>query len=493
MSEKRSQSAASSFVFKLLESFGNQGISFVVSLVLGRLLSPDDYGVLSLLLIFTALAQVFVQSGLNTALIQRTEIDETDRSSVFFLGLGIAALLYAALFAAAPAIERYFRMAGLARYLRVLALILFPGALTSVQNAVIAREMSFRKLMTASLAATVLSGGVGITMALKGLGVWALVGQQLTNQFSLCLLLLILVCWHPHFCFSFRRVRSLFSFGWKLLLSSLMDTGYQHLRSFVIGKKFSSEALGYFNRGKQFPELLMNAVNGSIQSVMLPVLSEQQSDLERMKQTMRRSIMASSFLVLPLMAGLAAVARPLVSLLLTDKWLPCVPFLQICCIDFAFYPIHTANLQAINAMGRSDVFLKLEIIKKGYGIAILCVTVFCFEGVLPIVWGAVVSTVISSFVNAFPNKKLIHYGYWEQIRDILPPIVMSLTMFLAVSALGRLPLGNLPLLLVQVAAGVVLYGGMSLLFKPESFRCLVQMAAALRRKAAGQSKGGTEA
>ena len=193
------------------------------------------------------------------------------------------------------------------------------------------------------------------------------------------------------------------------------------------------------------------------------------------------------------MAGLAAVARPLVSLLLTDKWLPCVPFLQICCIDFAFYPIHTANLQAINAMGRSDVFLKLEIIKKSYGIAILCVTVFCFEGVLPIVWGAVVSTVISSFVNAFPNKKLIHYGYWEQLRDILPPIGMSLVMFLAVSALGRLPLGNLPLLLVQVAAGVLLYGGMSLLFKPESFRCLVQTAAGLRRKAAGTSKGGTQA
>lgn len=362
-----------------------------------------------------------------------------------------------ALFAAAPAIERYFRMAGLARYLRVLALILFPGALTSVQNAVIAREMSFRKLMTASLAATVLSGGVGITMALKGLGVWALVGQQLTNQFSLCLLLLVLVRWHPHFCFSFRRVRSLFSFGWKLLLSSLMDTGYQHLRSFVIGKKFSSEALGYFNRGKQFPELLMNAVNGSIQSVMLPVLSEQQSDLERMKQTMQPLHYGFQLSGAAFDGGLAAVARPLVSLLLTDKWLPCVPFLQICCIDFAFYPIHTANLQAINAMGRSDVFLKLEIIKKSYGIAILCVTVFCFEGVLPIVWGAVVSTVISSFVNAFPNKKLIHYGYWEQIRDILPPIVMSLTMFLAVSALGRLPLGNLPLLLVQVAAGVVLY------------------------------------
>ena len=236
MSEKRSQSAASSFVFKLLESFGNQGIAFVVSLVLGRLLTPDDYGVLSLLLVFTAVAQVFVQSGLNTALIQRAEIDETDRSSVFFLGLAIAALLYTALFFAAPAIERYFAMVGLASYLRVLALILFPGALTSVQNAVIAREMSFRKLMTASLAATVLSGCVGVGMALRGLGVWALVGQQLTNQFSLCILLLVLVRWRPHFCFSLRRVKSLFSFGWKLLLSSLMDTGYQHLRSFVIGE-----------------------------------------------------------------------------------------------------------------------------------------------------------------------------------------------------------------------------------------------------------------
>ncbi|MDD3335610.1 MAG: lipopolysaccharide biosynthesis protein [Eubacteriales bacterium] len=484
MSEKRSASAASSFLFKLTESFGNQIISFVVGILLARLLSPDDYGVLTLLMAFIAISQAFVQSGLNTALIQSRQVDELDRSSVFYVSLGMAAAMYVLLFLIAPALGAYYEMAGLAQYLRVLALALFPGAMLSVQNAVVAREMAFRKLMISSLLATVLSGATGIIMAMNGFGVWALVGQQLCNQFSLMVLLLLQVKWRPHFLFSGKRVGRLIAFGWKLLLSSLLDTGYQQLRSLVIGKKFNADALGSFNRGKQFPELVMNAVNGSIQSVMLPVLSEKQQDVPRMKQMMRLSVMVSSFLVLPLMAGLAAVATPLVRLLLTDKWLPCVPFMQICCIDFAFYPIHTANLQAINALGRSDVFLKLELIKKSYGVAILCVAVFCFEGVLPIVWGGVVSTLISAFVNATPNKRLIGYGYFEQLKDILLPIVMSLVMFAGVYGLSFLPLAPLPMLLVQVPAGVVIYGGLSYVCKPESFRYLLEMGRTLSRKLA---------
>jgi len=425
---------------------------------------------------------VFVQSGLNTALIQKKDVDERDLSSVFFVSLGIAAVLYAVLFLCAPVIAAYFAMPQLKPALRVLALVLIPGAFVSVQNAVVARQMAFRKQMLCSLTATVLSGAVGVGMALAGCGYWALVGQQLTNQFSLCLLLLIAVKWHPHAVFAFDRVKGLIRFGWKLLASSLLDTGYLNLRTLVIGKQFSDDTLGFYNRGKQFPELVMNAVNGSIQSVMLPVLSEKQDDPERMKQMMRRSVMTSSFLVLPMMAGLAAVAEPLITLLLTEKWLPCVPFLQICCIDFAFYPIHTANLQAINAMGRSDVFLKLELIKKSYGILILILSVWLFDSVYAIAWGAVVSTLLSAVVNASPNRRLLHYGYLEQMKDVLPSILLSVIMFAAVRAVGMLHLPVVVLLAVQILAGIAVYAALALLLRLESASYLMEMARKLLRR-----------
>jgi len=482
MSEGRGGKAASSFLFKLIESFGMQGVSFVVSLVLARLLDPSDYGVLTMLTVFIAVSQVFVQSGLNTALIQKKDVDETDISSVFLVSFGIAVLLYAVLFLLSPFIAAYYAMPQLKSALRVLALVLIPGALLSVQNAVVARQMAFRRLMICSLVSTVLSGAVGVGMALAGCGYWALVGQQLSNQFGLSILLLFTVKWRPRLLFCFDRVKVLVKFGWKLLASSLLDTGYTNLRTAVIGKKFPSDTLGYYNRGKQFPELVMNAVNGSIQSVMLPVLSEKQDDPARMKQMMRRSVMTSSFLVLPMMAGLAAVAKPLITLLLTEKWLPCVPFLQICCIDFAFYPIHTANLQAINAMGRSDVFLRLELIKKSYGLVILAVTVLCFDTVYAIAWGAVVSTLLSAMVNASPNRRLLGYGYLEQMKDVLPSIALSVVMFAAVSAIGLLNLPAALMLVVQIAAGAALYGGLALLLKLESAKYLLEMIRRLLKK-----------
>ncbi len=485
MSESRSQRTASSFLFKLMESVGNQGIAFIVSLLLARLLDPSDYGVLSMLMVFIAIAQVFVQSGLNTALIQKKEVDETDLSSVFYVSFGVAAALYALLFALAPWLSVFFRMPALKGTLRVMALILLPGSLVSVQNAVVARQMAFRKLMIASLCATVLSGTVGVAMALGGAGYWALVGQQLTNQFAQAILLLALVKWRPQKKFSFERVKGFIRFGWKLLVSSLLETGFINLRSAVIGRRFSDAALGFYTRGKQFPELLMNAINGSIQSVMLPVLSEQQDAPDRMKQLMRKSVMLSSFLVTPMMAGLAAVAEPLIRLLLTDKWLPCVPFLQLCCIDFAFYPIHTANLQAINAKGRSDVFLKLELIKKSYGLIILLITVLCFDSVIAIAWGAVVSTLVSAVVNAHPNKQLLNYGYLEQMHDILPSILLSLVMFAVVYAMNALPLPTALLLAVQVIVGVIVYGGLALLLKLESAQYLLQFVKRSMQKCRG--------
>ncbi len=290
--------------------------------------------------------------------------------------------------------------------------------------------------------------------------------------------MLCCIPWRPRLSFRWQRVKALLRYGWKLLVSGLLDTGYVNLRSLVIGVKYDDAALGYFTRGKQFPELVMNAVNGSIQSVMLPVLSQQQEDIPQMKQTMRRSVKVSSFVVLPLMAGLAAVASPMVRLLIGEKWLPCVPFLQICCIDFAFYPIHTANLQAINAMGRSDVFLKLELIKKSYGVAILLIALFCFQTPLAIAWGAALSTVLSAFVNASPNRKLLGYGYLEQMRDILPSVLCSLAMFAMVMLIGQLPWPPVMLLPVQVLAGVGSYVALALVSKND---CLPYLAGMVRK------------
>ena len=482
MSENRSGKAASSLLFKLMESFGMQGIAFVVGLVLARRLDAADYGVLGMLMVFIAFSQVFVQSGLNTALIQKKDADDEDFSSVFWFSLAVALVLYLLLFAFAPLIAALMKRPDLAPALRVLSLILIPGALVSIQGAAVARQMLFRKMMLCSLLATVLSGGVGIAMAYAGMGYWALVAQQMTNQVTLAILLLIFVPWKPALHFSWQRVTGLLRFGWKLLVSSILDTGYMNLRSLVIGLKYNDAALGNFTRGKQFPELVMNAVNGSIQSVMLPVLSEEQDDIPRMKQMMRRSVKGSSFLVLPLMAGLAAVAAPMITLLIGDKWLPCVPFLQICCIDFAFYPIHTANLQAINAMGRSDVFLKLELIKKSYGVAILLIALFCFNTPLAIAWGAAISTVLSAFVNASPNRKLLGYGYLEQMKDILPSILCSLVMFAIVWAMNALTLPPILLLPLQVLIGIAIYGGLAMLTKNDSLPYLWDMAKKVLKK-----------
>ncbi len=482
MSESKKKTVLSSFFFKFMESCGTQGIAFVVSVLLARRISLADYDTLGLLLVFVAVFQVFVQSGLNTALIQRKEVDETDLSSVLYASLAIAVGAYGLLFFLAPTIACYFGKPLLSPTLRVVSLVLLPGAYHSVQLAVITRRMQFKKLMLASLGANLLSGAAGIAMAYSGLGIWALVTQQLVSQVALCVIVSFLVDWRPRALFSLTKLKSLYSFGWKILVSSLIDTLYNNLRPIIIGKKYDEGSLAFYNRGKQLPELLMTAVNGSIQSVMLPALSGEQDRLEQMRAMLRRSVTVSSYLVFPMMMGLALVARPLISLLLTEKWLPCVPFLQICCVDFAFYPIHTANLQAINARGRSDVFLRLEIIKKIYGIAILLVSVFCFDSALAIVAGGAVSTLISALVNAWPNKKLLGYGYFDQIRDLLPTFVITLLMGAAVYALGLLPLGNFPLLAVQILGGAAVYGALSALLRVESFCYLKELLRGLRSR-----------
>ena len=451
--------------WKLMERFGVQSVQFILQLILARMLDPDLYGVLSLMVVFTTLANVFIQNGFNTALVQNKDVTDDDYSSVFWVSLSIALALYGVLFLAAPAIGVFYEMPDIVQPLRVLSLMLIPGAFNSVQLAKVSREMDFKQVFHSNIGGVLLSGIVGIVMAYLGMGLWALVAQTLLNVLVACLVMFITVKWRPKLVCNFARVKVLFSFGWKLLVSSLLDTLYQDIRSLVIGKKYDAGTLAYYNRGKQFPQFMIGAINGAIQSVMLPAMSAEQDEPEKVKVLMRNSITISSYLIFPMMAGLAAVAPAMIELLLTEKWLPCVPYLQVYCFSLAFYPVHACNLQAINAVGRSDMFLKLELIKKSIGLLSLVIAVVFFDSPLAIAMTGIFTTVTSCFINAYPNKKLIGYSYLQQMKDILPSFVASLAMCGLVLATGLLQLPCWLLLILQVFCGIVAYLAISVLFQ----------------------------
>ncbi len=460
--------------WKLMERFGVQASQFVLQIILARILDPEHYGVLSMMVIFTTLANVFIQRGFNTALIQNKDVTEEDYSSVFWVTMLIAVFLYAVLFVTAPFIADFYNMPDLVKPFRVLCLVLFPGALNSIQLAKISRKMDFKKVFRSNVAAILVSGIVGIILAFKGAGLWALVTQNFLNVAVACIVMWFTVKWRPRLICNLNRIKILFSYGWKLLVSGLLDTLYQDLRSLVIGKKFSSGTLGYYNRGKQFPQFIINAVNTSVQSVMLPAMSAEQENLGKVKSMMRNSIRISSYIIFPLMAGLAGVAEPLVRLILTEKWLPCVPYMQIYCFTFAFYPVHSCNLQAINAMGRSDMFLKLEVIKKAYGLIALVIAVIFFKSPIAIALTGVFTTVISCFVNAMPNKKLVGYSFVQQLMDILPAFIISGVMFAGVLCVQLLNLNNMLILVLQIVIGIIIYLGLSVIFRVKPYQILLK-------------------
>lgn len=469
----KSTSVSKGLLWKLLERFGVSGAQFVLQIILARLLAPELYGVLSLMIIFTTIANVFVQHGFNMALVQNKDVDEEDFSSVLWVSLGIAGFLYGVIFFCAPTIAAFYEMPEIITPLRVLALMLFPGALNSVQVAKISREMNFRKVFFSNIIAIIVSGTVGIAIALCGGELWALVMQSMLNVFISCIVMRFTSRLKIKFVCNIARVKILFGFGWKILISHLIDTVYQDVRSLVIGKKYDNSTLGYYNKGKQFPQFLINSINSAIQSVMLPAMSAEQDDKVKVKSMMRTSMIVSSYIIFPMMAGLAAVSAPLVSILLTDKWLPCVPYLQIYCFTLAFYPVHTCNLQTINAMGRSDIFLKLEVIKKIVGISALVLVLIFFDSPIAIAMTGVFTTFISCFINAYPNKKLIAYSYLEQIKDILPSFLMAICMCIVVLLIGQLHINNFVLIFIQVLIGVVIYLLLSIIFRPAPFRFLI--------------------
>lgn len=463
--------------WKIMENGGSQGIQFVIAIILARLLTPAEYGLVGIIMIFITIANVVVQNGFSTALIQKKHSDEMDFSSVFYFSLLIAAAMYVVLFAAAPSIAAFYRNDVLRPIVRVLAVVLFPGAVIAVQTAYVSRKMEFKGLFKATMAAVLVSGAISVCMAYRGLGVWAMVGQQVSYYLALMCSLFVTVTWRPRWMFAMGRIRAMLAFGWKLLFAALIDTLFNNLYGLIIGKIYNEELLGAYNRGDQFPKLIVNNLGAAIQSVLLPAFSARQGDIAQVRSMVRRAIRTSSFLVLPMLFGLFAVADTMVAALLGEKWLICVPYLRIMCVAYSFWPIHITNLQAINAVGRSDVFLKLEIIKKTVGILGLVIGV----NFSPIVLVSIKAGIdfLCTFINAWPNKKLLGYSIGSQWMDIMPSMALSLVMCAAVYLLQFvLPGGAWMKLIIQIIAGAAIYGGLAWMFRLESFTYLAGMVRA---------------
>lgn len=460
MQDKNLQKKVMSGMFwRFGERICAQLVTFLVSVVLARILDPSHYGVISLITIFITIANVFVTDSFGKALIQKKEADSCDYSSVFFFNIIFSWVVYFSIFAFAPLVSRFYNEPILTPTLRVLALKLPLAGINSVQQAYVSKNMLFKRFFWSTLIGTVVSGVVGIAMALAGMGVWALVGQYLTNSTMDTLVLWITVKWRPTKEWSWDRLKKLLTFGWKILLTSLINSVYDNLRSLIIGKVYTSTDLAYYTKGIHYPNLIITNVNTSISSVLFPAMSTMQDDKERLKQSIRKSISISTYIIFPLMAGLAAIAPNLIAWMLTEKWLPCVPYLRIACIYLALYPINITNLQAIMAVGKSAVYLKLNIIKKVIGI--ICVILSLPFGVEIFAASEIIVGITAVTTNITANKKLLGYTEWDLWNDISRSLIFSLIMAGSIIALdhcmGKLNSSYLIKMIVEIIAGGLFY------------------------------------
>lgn len=459
--------ATSGLLWTFLERFGAQCVTLIVSIILARLLDPVVFGTVAIVTVFMEILNVFIDSGLGNALIQKKDADDIDFSSVFYFNIFMCIALYLVLFFLAPLMSRFYGISELTDIIRVMGLSLIVSGVRNIQRAFVSRKLQFKRFFFATIGGTLGAAALGIWMAYRGFGVWALVAQGLFNSVVGTVILWLTVKWRPKRVFSFTRFRGLFSFGWKLLVSDLINTVYNNLRQLIIGKMYTTQSLAMYNRGYMIPNVFVININSAIDSVLFPVMSSAQDDVNMMRAMTRRSIRVSSYIMWPVMMGIAACSTPLVSILLTDKWLPCVPFLIIFCISYAFLPLQTANLNAIKALGRSEIYLKLEIIKKIVGFAILAATMWF--GPLVMAASNLLFAVINYLINAFPNRKLLNYSYGQQIMDAAPPMLLSAFMFGIVYCVRFLDFSNWLTLIIQIPLGVLIYVGGTKLFKLDSF------------------------
>lgn len=444
-------------LWSAIERFSLQGVQFLINIIMARLLLPSEYGLVAMLAIFLQISQVFIDSGFTNALIQRKNRTEVDYSTVFYFNIFISVVFYLILFIVAPWIAGFYHMPVLIAITRVIALNLIISALSAVHRTRLTINIDFKTQSKASLIAAFLSGGIGIGMAYLGYGVWALVFQSILNSLFLTFLLHYFVKWRPLRVFSICSFKSLFNFGSKLLLSSLLHTIYRNLYTLVIGRKFSARDLGYYTRSEQFAVFPSSNLSAIISRVTFPVLSSIQDDDVRLFVAYRRYIRFASMVIFPLMVGLAVLAKPTVSFLLTDKWLAVVPLLQILCFDWMFDHLSMINSNLLYVKGRSDLVLKLEIIKKIMATSILFASIPF--GLVGMCWGRVIYSLIATYLNTFYTKRFIGLSFWIQLRDIFPYFILSICMGLVVWTLSMLEMQNWVHLFCGRLLGVTVYLG----------------------------------
>lgn len=450
-----------------------QLVTFVVSIVLARILIPEAYGIVALAQVFINLANVFVTVGLNASLIQQDDIDALDYSTALYTNLGLAVILYVILFITAPVIANFYSMPLISPLLRVLGMRLIIGAYNSVQRAFVSRNLLFRKFFWSTLGGTLVSAIVGVLMAVKGFGAWAIVGQYLTNSTIDTIVLAITVPWKPKLLFSVNRLKRMYSFGWKVLAATFLNTCYLEIRSMVIGREYSSGDLAYYNQGRQFPQLFYTNLSSAVTSVMFPVLSKSKNEEWAFNRQLHRTIQVLTYLIFPLMAGLIMTASPIVKIVLSEKWLPCVFFLKAYALSYAILPVQTVAEQALKAAGRSDLFLKLFFVEKGVGIALILITMRISVDAIAV--GMFAGAVFSTILHVLSLRHITDYRLKDFMVDISQNLIVTLLMCSSVFLVGLTLNSTLIKLILQVITGVVVYITVSILIKNTSMFYIVEM------------------
>lgn len=461
----------SNFLWRFFERIGAQGVTLVVSIVLARMLGPDVYGEIALVTVFINILQVFVDAGLANALIQKSEVDDLDYSSVFFSNVFVCCVLYIGVFLLAPFIAEFYNNLELIPIIRVLSIIILISGVKNVQQAYIARNMLFKLFFFATLGGTITAAIVGIVMASLGFGIWALVAQLLVNTAIDTLVLWVKLAWKPKWQFSIKRLSKLFGYGWKLLVSSLLETIYNESYQLLIGKFYSSSELAYFNQGKKLPNAFVSNINSSIDSIIFPAMSREQDHIPEVKKIAKKAMKVSTFCVWPVLTGMFACGNTIVYLLLGERWVDSAWFLRLYCICFAFYPIYTSNLNAIKSLGRSDLFLKMEMLKKISGISILLATLWFGLKALSI--GIVLEAVTSLVINTMYSKRILNYSLLEQIKDLSSHLFICILMGVIVFFVGMIPFSMLFVLMLQITIGIVSYYLLAKLFNVESLDYII--------------------
>lgn len=464
------------------ESISAQIVSFIVTIILARLLAPSDYGLIALVTVFINLANVFVNSSFSMSLIQKKDADHLDFNTVFWFNCFSAIVLYFILFISAPFIGKYYDDTLLIVILRVLALRIPISAYNSVQVAFVSSKMMFRKSFISTSIGSLLSGIIGIFVAYLGWGLWALVIQSISNVIFNTVFLAFVVEWKPKFEFSWTRLKLLVGFGWKLLATGLLFTGYSELRSLIIGKRYSAEDLGYYNRGYQFPQIVASNIDTTITKVMFPTFSKNQSNPLELKQMTRRAAKTSAYIMTPILFGMAVVANTIVSLFLTDKWLQCVPYLQIMCVVWWLQPTQSCSIQAVKAIGRSDIYLKIETISKIIGVSLLILAVVLFDSPFSIAVSMLIGQALAVLLYGFYVHRLIGYKLKEQLLDLIVPALMGSVMVVAVYFVGIHIYIRIIRLMVQVIIGAIIYIGISYILKIEAFIYIFKLILRRTRK-----------